>query len=81
METGAWISGRLAKEGLHAESENVLSNALTYPNSSRKEISENCDFSKSRVWKIRNELSVHPYLPKLNYALLDGHAERKLRLV
>ncbi|GBM58433.1 hypothetical protein AVEN_63789-1 [Araneus ventricosus] len=74
------LSYRPVKVGLQVQPEDVLSpsiSALPYPTSSTREISQNCGLSKSRVWKILNELGAYPYRPTPQKALRDGDEERR----
>ncbi|GBM34584.1 hypothetical protein AVEN_171632-1 [Araneus ventricosus] len=63
-ETGCMTSRprvrRPRNVGRKVQPEDVLVYTLTHPQSSTKIISENCSFSKSRVWKILNESGAHP---------------------
>ncbi|GBM53006.1 hypothetical protein AVEN_240501-1 [Araneus ventricosus] len=70
-------SGRPVKVGRQVQPEDELYFALTYLTSSKREKSQNCGLSKSRVWKILIELGAYPYRPTSRQILLDGNAERR----
>ncbi|GBN41820.1 hypothetical protein AVEN_130063-1 [Araneus ventricosus] len=63
--------------GRKVQPENVPAYALARPQSSTKMISDNCGFSKSRVWTILNESCAHPYRSTPVQGFLPRDAERR----
>ncbi|GBO21998.1 hypothetical protein AVEN_272441-1 [Araneus ventricosus] len=65
-ETGYVTSRPLVRRprnvGRKVQPEDALAYDLAHPQNSTKMISENCGFSKSRVWTILNETGAHPHL-------------------
>ncbi|GFU56681.1 uncharacterized protein TNCV_4129291 [Trichonephila clavipes] len=62
---------------LRIPSEDVLGYALAYPESSVRDISKACSYSKSTVWNILHTYGAYPYRPVLAQELMPGDQERR----
>ncbi|GFT37039.1 uncharacterized protein TNCV_175571 [Trichonephila clavipes] len=56
--------------------EDVLGYALAHPESSVRDISKPCSYSKSTVWNILHTYDAYPYRPVLAQVLMPGDQER-----
>ncbi|GFW10733.1 uncharacterized protein TNCV_4918521 [Trichonephila clavipes] len=57
--------------------ENVVGYALAHPESSVRDISKACYYSKSTVWNILHTYGAYPYRPVLAQELMSGNQERR----
>ncbi|GFY31500.1 DUF4817 domain-containing protein [Trichonephila clavipes] len=57
--------------------EDVLGYVLTHPESSIRDISKACFYSKSTVWNILHTYGAYPYRPVLAQELMLGDQERR----
>lgn len=70
-------SDRVAASSLHIHDDEVLGYAFAQPESSVRDISKACSYSKSQVWRILNRHGAYPYRPTLGQSFLPGDEERR----
>ncbi|GFV96409.1 uncharacterized protein TNCV_2869861 [Trichonephila clavipes] len=58
--------------------EDVVGYALAHPESSVRDISKACFYSKSTAWNILHTYGAYPYRPVLAQELMPGDQERRL---
>ena len=65
---------------LRIPTEDVLGYALAHPESSARDISKTCSYSKSTVWNILNTYGAYPYRTVLAQELIPGDQERRFAI-
>ncbi|GFU75960.1 DUF4817 domain-containing protein [Trichonephila clavipes] len=70
-------SFRATPSSLRISAEDVLGYAPAHPESSVRDISKACSYSKSTVWNILHTCIAYPYRPVLAQELMPGDQERR----
>ena len=63
--------------GQRVQPEDALAYALAHLQSSTREISEHCGFTKSHISTLQNEVDVYPYRPTPVQTLIPGDVQRR----